>query len=78
MAAVTEYALFEDRRESEGVLLDAGDILASTRDLSSSDVLVRLRALDWNYPCLLVHRTEGESRWSYVTLGLNKPELGED
>lgn len=76
--AVAEFALFEDRRESEGVLLDAGDILASTRDLSSSDVLVRLRALDWNYPALLVHRSPGDDRWSYVTLGLRSSELGED
>lgn len=73
----SEYALFEDRREPVGVLLDAGDILAATADLSSHDVLVRLRALDWDHPCLLVHRAPGEDRWSQVLLGLSSPEPGE-
>lgn len=73
-----EYVLFEDRRESEGVMDDAHGILDESPDPAGPDVLVRLRALDWNHPCLLVHRAEGEDRWSQVLLGLNKPELGED
>lgn len=73
-----EFVLFEDRRESEGVHDDAMTVMESSVDLSGSDVLVRLRALDWNYPALLVHRSSGDDRWSYVTLGLRPPELGED
>lgn len=74
-----EYVLFEDRRESDGVLDDAHNVLESSEDLSGREVLTRLRALDWNHPCLLVHRAEGEDRWSQVLLGLNTPEgLGED
>lgn len=73
-----EYVLFEDRRESDGVMDDAHAVLESTPDPSGPGVLVRLRALDWNHPCLLVHRADGENRWSRVVLGLNRPEFGED
>lgn len=65
-----EYVLFEDRRESEGVVDDAREVLERSGDLAGREVLVSLRALDWNHPCLLVHRSGGEDRWSTVLLGL--------
>lgn len=70
-----EYTLFPDRREEQGSLEAARMVLAAEPDPSSA--LLRLRRIDWNHPCLLVHRAPGEDRWSQVLLGLSTPELGE-
>lgn len=70
--------LFEDRRESQAAAWAAGDVLTSSVDQSVDVVLERLRRIDWAYPALLVYRATGEDRWSYVTFGLSRPELGED
>lgn len=71
----TEYMVFTDRREPVVSSQKAGDIL-SPRPLAA-DGLERLRRIDWRHPVLVVYREDGDDRWSYVTIGLNTPELGD-
>jgi hypothetical protein len=44
---------------------------------SAASDLMALRAIDWRHPALFVYREPSEDRWSFVTLGLSSPELGE-
>lgn len=45
--------------------------------LQPDEMLAMLKVVDWPYPAMLVYRTGSEDRWSFVTLGLSSPELGE-
>lgn len=45
--------------------------------IQPDEMLAMLKAVDWPFPARLVYRTGDEDRWSYVTLGLSSPELGE-
>lgn len=81
----TQLRLFLDRREGaiRGILRerlfgsDGQDVFAGTTGAPVDDLLDVLRGLDFERPALLVYREDGDDRWSYVTLGLNTPELGE-
>lgn len=82
----TQLRLFLDRREGairrilRECLFDAApgsDVYAGTTGASAGELLDVLRGLDFERPALLVYREDGDDRWSYVTLGLNTPELGE-
>lgn len=72
----TDYYLFPDRREKDANAFDAVSEALGDR-LSPDEALPRLRRIDWAHPALVVYREDGDDRWSYVTLGLNTPELGE-
>lgn len=72
-----EGRIFPDRREPEGVLIDAADAMTLLSTRSAASVLMALRAIDWRHPALFVYREAEDDRWSYVTLGLSSPELGE-
>lgn len=78
MAEFGERYLFPDRREEVSVVQTALGIAQSAIGLTVDEVLERLWRIDWAYPALLVYRAGDEDRWSFVTVGLNKPELGED
>lgn len=42
------------------------------------DAMLRiLRAQDWAYPAKLLYRFADENTWSFITLGLSSPELGD-
>lgn len=51
---------------------------AALNHISGNDVATEARKVEWHFPALLVYQDQDDDRWSYVTLGLNKPELGED
>lgn len=75
----TGYVAFPDRREGDANCDEATDITSGgyTED-SPDDVIQRLLLIDWRHPALLVYRSDGDDRWSYMTLGLSSREwLGE-
>jgi hypothetical protein len=48
-------------------------------DMASTDIMMDLLRLgDWEYPAIVALRGDSENRWSWVTLGLTVPELGEE
>lgn len=74
----TELTVFPDLREDDDVYDAALSLIEDGFAVeSAAATLERLRQLDWRHPVLIVYREDGDNRWSYVTLGLNTPELGE-
>lgn len=86
----TVYTVFLDRREATesralledrffvSKMLGRSDAYQTKSGADAADFLVALRRIDWHHPVLVVYREDGYDRWSYVTLGLNSPEGGED
>lgn len=71
-----QYSLFPDRREEAASIEQASEALRIAP--TDEEALARLRRIDWRHPALVVYREDGDDRWSYVTLGLNTPEFGEE
>lgn len=46
--------------------------------MEPDEMLALLRQVDWVHPVLVVYRTEFDHSWSFVTLGLSSPWMGEE
>lgn len=52
---------------------------AALNHIDGAAVVAEARKCDWRHPALVVYQDQDDDRWSYVTIGLRKPEgLGEN
>jgi hypothetical protein len=51
--------------------------IAHGKGLNSDEMIGFIRKVAWHYPVLLVYRTENDTRWSFMTVGVNDPNREE-
>jgi hypothetical protein len=47
-------------------------------DVDMNDVLTAIKAVDWEYPAMVIHRSSDEFRWNHCLVGLHREMLPED
>lgn len=43
-----------------------------------NDVMTAIKAVDWEYPAMVIHRSSDEFRWNHCLVGLHREMLPED
>jgi len=51
--------------------------IAHGKNLPPDEMIGFIRKVAWQYPVLLVYRTGSDTRWSFMTVGVNDPNREE-